>query len=111
MSIHEHTIAVVTIGGVEWQVDWPTDPRDEDRRDTDCGAIFDTAGRELEVIEPTTHDLRVEAAFTTAAQVLGAAVEWLNDHRNPEGLAVAWRWVNGVTAVSGLDSVPQEARP
>lgn len=108
-SIHPHTIAWVTIQDTTWAIDWPTDPENENLRNTGCAAIFDNkTGAEIEVIEPTTTDLRIEAAFTTAGQVLDAALEWLKERYNPDGrLAVRWVWRHGLSPVSGIDSMPE----
>lgn len=108
MSVHEHTIATITICGQTYEVDWPFDPENERRRHTGCAAIFDAAGRELTVIEPTTSDLRVEAAYATADDVVQAAKAWLLQHRGAPRIAPRFvRWCNGVRPWDGPDAMPR----
>lgn len=110
MSLHEHTIAHAEIGDAIWWVDWPSDPEDETIRNAGCAAIYSNDGDMVAVIEPTTADLGVEAAFATAQKVAEAALAWLDENRNPEGLNIPWYWRNGVCPNSDLDSLPSRKR-
>ena len=110
MSLHEHTIAHAEIGDAIWWIDWPNDPEDEAIRNACCAAIYSNDGDMVAVIEPTTADLRVEATFTTAQEVAEAAVAWLDENRNPEGLDIPWYWRNGVCSNSDLDSLPSRRK-
>ena len=107
MSLHEHTIAQVTIGNVAWWIDWPNDPEDETIRDVSACAIYDSDGVMVEVIEPVTFDLRIPAEYTSAGQVLEAALEWLDSVRNPGGEGLQVSWCNGVRPGDGIHSLPE----